>query len=366
VCRAPGRVNLIGEHTDYNEGFVLPIAINLGATVTVYSREDRVLKISSEDFSDQIGFELGDPAPAPRRHWSDYPRGVAIALEQAGYQLKGADLEISSDVPIGAGLSSSAAIEVATGFALLRHAGFEIDRFELAKLCQRAENEFVGMRCGIMDQFIACHGRKNHALLLDCRSLESKLVKLPEQVRLVICNTMIKHELATGEYNRRRSECDQGVRLLAQHFGGVKALRDVSLADLESVRDAMPDKIYRRCRHVISENVRVLKAVAALESQDLDRCGQLMDESHESLRDDYEVTCSELDTMVSLARSCAGVYGSRMTGGGFGGCTINLVAAEFTADFAHRIAQQYQTATGITPEVYVCHASDGVNILNKP
>jgi len=358
--RAPGRVNLIGEHTDYNDGFVLPVAIDFATTVTAGLRDDRRLNLRSENFDELISFDLDETEPTAQRHWSDYPRGVAVVLEQAGYKLQGADLQIRSDVPIGAGLSSSAAIEMATGYALLRMTGIDVDRLELAKLCQRAENDFVGMRCGIMDQFIACHGRKDHALLLDCRSLESKLVPLPEQALLVICNTMIKHELAAGEYNRRRAECEEGVRYLAERFEGIKSLRDATPAQLESARDDLPDKVYRRCRHVISENARVLEAVAALERHDLDECGRLMGASHRSLRDDYEVSCEELDVMVDLARSLAGVYGSRMTGGGFGGCTVNLVVRESAAAFSQQIKPVYEQATGITPEVYICHASDSV------
>lgn len=360
VFRAPGRVNLIGEHTDYNDGFVLPVAIDFATAVTASPREDRLLQIRSENFDETISLDLDDAEPVAGRHWSDYPRGVAVILERAGYQLKGADLQIQSEVPMGAGLSSSAAIEVATGYALLSVAGFDIDRLELAKLCQRAENEFVGMRCGIMDQFIACHGRKDHALLLDCRSLESKLVPLPEAARLVICNTMIKHELAAGEYNRRRAECEEGVHHLAERFEGIRALRDATLMQLESVRHDLPEAVYRRCRHVITENTRVTEAVAALERGDLKACGCLMAESHRSLRDDYEVSCEELDTMVALAQPLPGVYGSRMTGGGFGGCTVNLVAQESTAEFQQRITEAYNQTTGITPEVYVCQASDGV------
>jgi len=358
--RAPGRVNLIGEHTDYNDGFVLPAAIDFSTAVTVSPRDDRIIEVSSSHFSDRTSFDLNEPSPEPRRHWSDYVRGVAITLEEAGYRLRGAELRIDSDVPIGAGLSSSAAIEVATGYALLRQSGFDVSGVELARLCQRAENNFVGMRCGIMDQFIACHGQKERALLLDCRSLEYRPVPLPQEFHLVICNTMIKHELAAGEYNKRRAECEAGVRQLSQHHKGVSALRDVTLDQLESERHNLPAAVYDRCRHVITENARVLEAASALERGDVAEMGRLMYESHRSLRDDYEVSCDELDLMVDLARVLPGVYGARMTGGGFGGCTVNLVANNTIEEFKKQIARNNESRVGITPGLYICQAADGV------
>ena len=361
IYRAPARVNLIGEHTDYNEGFVMPAAINFSTWVTVTPRDDRVIAVSSENFQETFKFDLDDTTARERGHWSDYVRGVALTLEQAGYRLKGAQIQIRGEVPIGAGLSSSASIEVATGYAMLQHSGFAIERIELAKLCQRAEQNFVGMRCGIMDQFVACHGQEGRALLLDCRSLEYELLPLPEDVRLVICNTMVKHQLAGSEYNQRRSECEEGVRHLARALPDVRALRDVSLADLEAHGRELPEAVYRRCRHVISENTRVLQAKTALENRDLSEFGQLMNESHRSLRDDYEVSCAELDLMVELAREADGVYGARMTGGGFGGCTINLVKAESCTDFTDSVAREYERSTGVAPEIYVCRAVPGVS-----
>ena len=359
VFRAPGRVNLIGEHTDYNDGFVMPVAIGFSTWVVVAPRADRILSVFSENFQEEVSFDLDDPAPQPRRHWSDYVRGVAWVLEQSGYQLRGAHLEIRGDLPIGTGLSSSASIEVATAYALLSHSGFEVEGVELARMCQRAENDFVGMRCGIMDQFISCQGEKGKALLLDCRSLEYRLLPLPESVRLVICNTMVKHELAAGEYNKRRAECEEGVRHLAQRLNGVSALRDVTLSQLESAGQDLPEVIYRRCRHVISENARVEQAATALERGDLDEFGRLMGESHRSLRDDYEVSCHELDLMVSFANSLPGTFGARMTGGGFGGCTVNLVSEEIVEEFKTQIANNYKEYTGIPPEIYVCRSADG-------
>jgi galactokinase len=360
IYRAPGRVNLIGEHTDYNDGLVMPAAIDFHTWVAIAPRTDRKLSVFSENFQEEVKFDLDDPVPQPRRHWSDYVRGVAWALEQSGYRLRGAQLQIRSDVPIGAGLSSSAAIEVATGYALLHHSGFDVEKVELAKLCRRAENDFVGVRCGIMDQFISCHGEKGKALLLDCRSLEYKLLPIVNATRLVICNTMVKHELAAGEYNKRRAECEEGVRQLARRSDDVKTLRDVTLPQLESGAGDSPDIIYRRCRHVISENARVLRAAAALERGNVAEFGRLMNESHRSLQQDYEVSCDELDLMVNLAKALPGTYGARMTGGGFGGCTVNLVSDEAVAEFKIRIARDYENATGITPEIYVCETTDGV------
>lgn len=359
IYRAPGRVNLIGEHTDYNDGFVMPAAIGFATWVAAAPRSDRTLVIHSENFAERIEFDLDGAIPKARHHWSDYVCGIAVTLEQSGYKLRGANLLIRGEVPIGAGLSSSAAIEVATGYALLDVAAYTIDRIELARLCQRTENDFVGLRCGIMDQFVSCCGREGHALFLDCRSLDYRLLPLPQDVRLVICNTMVKHTLASGAYNQRRAECEAGVQHLAQSLPGVVALRDVSLRELKQYGSALPDVVYRRCHHVISENDRVLASAAALEQGDFTTFGRLMNESHQSLRDDYEVSCDELDLLVRLAREVEGVYGARMTGGGFGGCTINLVKAENVGEFERVVAPGYQRATGYTPEIYSCSAAEG-------
>jgi galactokinase len=273
--------------------------------------------------------------------------------------LRGADLYIRGEVPIGAGLSSSAAIEVCVGFALLDLSGHAVDRTRLARLCQRAENEFVGMRCGIMDQFIACHGRTGHAVLLDCRSLDYRLVPVPDRIQLVICNTMVKHKLAASQYNTRRAECEEGVRRLAEVLPHVGSLRDVTLPELERHRDRLTDTIYRRCRHVVSENDRVQRLAAAFESRETGAVAQLMADSHRSLRDDYQVSCAELDLMVDLANRQKGVLGARMTGGGFGGSTVNLVNAAGSPVFQREVAAAYHAATGLHPDIYVCTASQG-------
>ncbi|HEX3187138.1 MAG TPA: galactokinase [Pyrinomonadaceae bacterium] len=357
--RAPGRVNLIGEHTDYNAGFVMPAAINLSAYATITPREDRKLQIHSDNFADALEVDLDDPTIEARDHWSDYPVGVALTLEREGYRLRGGRLEIRSEVPMGSGLSSSAAVEVSTACALAANSGLVIDRKELALLCQRAENEFVGARVGIMDQFVALFGEEQRALMLDCRSLEYKLLPVPRSVRLVVCNTMVKHANASSAYNERRAQCEAGVEHFARRLPHVKTLRDVTLEDLEAYGHDLPEVIYRRCRHVISENARVLAAADALERHDLRRFGQLMAASHISLRDDYEVSSRELDVMVELADGVAGVYGARMTGGGFGGCTINLVDAEHVDNFTRIVAAGYERITSLKPEIYVCEASKG-------
>jgi galactokinase len=359
IYRAPGRVNLIGEHTDYNLGFVMPAAIDFSTWIASAPRRDRKLRVRSENFSETAELDLDQPATHGTGHWSDYPFGVAVKLEQTGHRLGGANLLVRGEVPMGSGLSSSAAIEVATGLALLENSEAKIDRLGLAKLCQRAENEFVGVRCGLMDQFISCFGEAGHALMLDCRLLEAQQLALPDDVKLVVCNTMVKHELAASEYNARRSECEEGVSLLARKILKLRSLRDLTMDDLERFGSEFPEVVYRRCRHVVSENHRVLEAAAALRGGDLPGFGKLMAESHQSLRDDYEVSCKELNLMVDLANEAEGLYGARMTGGGFGGCTINLVALDRVDQFRQSVARGYAKATGREPEIYVCSAARG-------
>ncbi len=363
--RAPGRVNLIGEHTDYNGGFVLPVAIQLATRARVMPIAGRRIIACSSNYEDRAEILLDDPAPSRSGGWSDYVRGVALELDrrfdlsaQAGCAvvrdlkvLRGAILEISSDIPIGAGLSSSAALEVSTALALLANSGLSLDRTQLALLCQRAENDFVGARCGIMDQFVSCHGRAGHAILLDCRSLDASYVPIPNNVTIVVCNTMTRHSLASNEYNVRRAQCEEASRMLG------KSLRDATLTDLDG--EPLDPLIYRRARHVISENQRVLDAADALRAGDASRFGELMIQSHHSLRDDYEVSSTELDAMVTIATDLPGVYGARMTGGGFGGCTVNLVESVHAESFANEIAKGYRGKTGLDPEVYLCEPSDG-------
>jgi len=370
VYRAPGRVNLIGEHTDYNDGFVLPAAIEFYCWALAAPRRDGRVVIYSENFNETVEAALDSLSPLEKKHWANYPLGVAWALRQAGKPLTGANIYITGEVPLGAGLSSSAAVEVAVAFALLNESDSAIDRAELAKLCQKAENEFVGARVGIMDQFISCFGRASHALLLDCRSLHHEFVKIPANLQLVICNTMVKHELASSEYNARRAECEEGVRILRKAFPEIRALRDVSLSQLDEHRRNLPLTVFARCRHVITENARVKTAVEAFRREDRQALGRLMRDSHRSLRDDYEVSCKELDLMVEIAEVQEGLIGARMTGGGFGGCTINLVECAAVSDFRRNVAAAYFSKTGLTPEIFVSPASDGaqqVGVLeNRP
>jgi galactokinase len=359
VYRAPGRVNLIGEHTDYNEGFAMPAAIEFYCWVAVGARDDRQLHIYSQEFSAAAGADLSSAARPPSKTWSDYPIGVALELEKAGFRLRGANLLIESEVPMGAGLSSSAAIEVATALALADQSGWSPERLPLALLCQRAENEFVGARVGIMDQFVSLYGQKDHALMLDCRALSFEALLIPDSVKLVISNTMVKHELASSEYNRRRADCEEAVRRLREFLPGIRALRDVSAEQLEEYRGMLSEIAYKRALHVVGENARVLDSAEALRAGDIARFGMRMAESHRSLRDLYEVSCRELDLMVDLARQQKGIYGARMTGGGFGGATINLVDARYAGEFKEKMAKSYQRETGLIPQIYICKPAEG-------
>jgi galactokinase len=358
--RAPGRVNLIGEHTDYNDGFVMPVAIDRYTTVSLTPRSDRRLVVRSAAYETVATIDLDRPDNGLPGTWSDYVRGVAAVLERKGFRLRGADVAIETNVPMGAGLSSSAALEVAVGYGLLDQAGHAIDRTALARACQEAEQEFTGTLCGIMDQFIACHGRAGHALMLDTRTLEMSWLPVPPGTVVIVCNTMTKHVLATDGYNERRADCEAGVRALAIRLPRIRALRDVTLDDLEANRDALPERVFRRCRHVVTENARVVAAAAALRAGDLDTAGDLMRLSHVSMRDDFEISTPEVDAMVESAMRADGTIGARLTGGGFGGCTVNLVRAGQAAAFAAAVRAGYEAAIGRVPEIYTCVASDGV------
>lgn len=362
LFRAPARVNVIGEHTDYNDGFVMPAALNCETRAAMLPRADRLLRLHSMTNGKSAEFDL-DTEPAPGRDWADYAFGVAVMLQRAGARLRGADILVASSVPIGSGLSSSAAFEVAIGYGLLTLADEAVDKRELARLCQKAENEYVGMRCGIMDQFISCNGIHHHALLIDTRSLETRPVRIDPGVRLIVANSMVRHHLAGGEYNKRRASCEQGVRLLAQALGPIRALRDVSAEALEAHKGLLPRETYRRCRHVVSENARVLAGAAALEAGDWNYFGRLMNDSHSSMRFDYEITCPEIDTLVDIARRQPGVLGSRMTGGGFGGCTVSLVRAESAADFIAAVGAAYERATDLKSNIFTCVPQPGAGRL---
>lgn len=360
IFRAPGRVNLIGEHTDYNDGFVLPAAIDRATDVAIAPRADQEIRIHSRAFGETRRFALSEANPAPLRDWSDYARGVVVELLRLGVPLRGADLMIDSDLPMGAGLSASAAFEVATAFALCSLSGAALDPTALALACQRAENEFVGMRCGVMDQLISSRGVEGSALLIDCRSLEARPTPMPPDVAIVICDTMVQHELAASAYNERREQCETAVALLGRDLPGLRALRDVDASALAKGADILPQASLRRARHVVSENARVLKMVEALAAQDLAACGALMNESHRSLRDDYEVSCAELDLMAALAQSQPGAYGARMTGGGFGGCVVSLVEKDAVADFIAQASRDYLEKTGLEAQIFCARPSAGV------
>jgi galactokinase len=359
IFSAPGRVNLIGEHTDYNDGFVLPSAIGLRTSVAISPLLERKLRIQSQEFLESFEFDLDNLPQQATGSWCDYVLGVAVVLQRTGHAPHGATLFVQSEIPIGAGLSSSAGIEVASALALISCNGTALPLIEVAKLCQHAENAFIGARVGIMDQFVSCLGKAGHALLLDCRSLEFELIPIPDRVRMVVCNTMVKHQHASGEYNRRREECEDGVRILAKWYPDIRALRDVSFDQLVAQSKDIPETIYKRCRHVVEENMRVRDGARHLRAGDLNGFGERMRESHRSLRDLYEVSCRELDIMVEVAEGLPGYYGGRMTGGGFGGSTINLVETTDAESFADQISGRYQKATGIQPAVYICSAADG-------
>ena len=360
VFSAPGRVNLIGEHTDYAGGFVMPAAIDFATVAAVSPRPDGIVSIHSSNFDETVEHPLNAIPAKGSGHWSAYPLGVLQVLRERGIAVPAFSLSIYGDVPLGAGLSSSASIEVATMAALLAAAGATLPKPEMAKLAQKAENGYVGANTGIMDQFIACEGKRDHALLLDCRSLETKLAPIPPSLNLIICNTMVKHSHAGGEYNTRRAEVEQATAVLRAHRPEIALLRDATLDDLQQWGSEMPPNALKRARHIISDSLRAEEAAAALDRGDLQELGRLMAAAHASYRDDFEASCPEADLMVDLANRQPGVIGARLTGGGFGGCTVNLVEQQHSEAFVSAVAAQYRQATGKKPDVFVCRASDGV------
>jgi galactokinase len=360
---APGRVNLIGEHTDYAEGFVMPAAINFATMAAISPRSDGKIVIYAENYGEEAVFDAcALPASASYR-WSDYPIGVAQILAGQGHTIPAFSMSLWGDVPLGSGLSSSAALEVATALAVLSLIGASYPGPVLARLCQRAENEFVGASCGIMDQFISANGKENHALLLDCRDLSYKLAPIPPNVALVIANTMVKHSIAGGDYKTRRAEAEAACAVIASHRSGVTFLRDCMLDDLEKWGHEMAPKSYLRAKHIISENLRTVAAAEALLSGNLRELGRLMAEAHRSYSQDFEASCPEADAMVELAQDLPGLIGARLTGGGFGGCTVNLVEQQDAACFAKALAGRYKAKIGIEPQIHICHASDGAHRL---
>jgi galactokinase len=360
---APGRVNLIGEHTDYAEGFVMPVAINFATLAGISPRSDGKIVIYSENFGEERAFDA-EATPVASKHWTDYPMGVVSILTGEGHKFPGFSLTLWGDVPLGSGLSSSAALEVVTALAVLSLIGASYPGPVLARLCQRVENEFVGANCGIMDQFISANGKENHALLLDCRDLSYRLAPIPANVALVIANTMVKHSIAGGDYPTRRRESEAACAIINGHRGGVPFLRDATLEDLAKWGHEMEPKSYLRAKHVITEDLRTVAASEALLKGDMAEVGRLMAEAHISYSKDFEGSCAEADLMVELANELPGLIGARLTGGGFGGCTVNLVEQSQAEAFAAELGKRYAARTGIKPEIHICRASDGAHRIS--
>jgi galactokinase len=365
IFRAPGRVNLVGEHTDYSGGFCMPAAINFETTIAASllpasSRPGRLLKLHSVEFHETVAVDLDTLPSKGSAHWSSYCLGVVWSLAQAGFRAPAAALTITGNVPQGAGLSSSASLEVATATALLGLAGESIPGPQLARICQRAENDYVGAPCGIMDQFISANGRQGSALILDTRALTYELAPIPAHLRLVIANSMVKHSLADGgAYSSRRREVEEGTAALSAWNPAIHELRDATLADLDACRARMSETAYKRCRHVITDSQRVLDGLVLLRAGDLPGFGALLNDAHRSYRDDFEASCDECDLLAAIGQTQPGSYGARLTGGGFGGCVVNLVEAEAADHFVKTIRERYLAQTGIRAEVYVCSTADG-------
>ncbi|WP_375758729.1 galactokinase [Corallococcus exercitus] len=357
VVRAPGRVNLIGEHTDYNDGFVLPIAIDREVWIALRPREDGRVVVHSLDYSESLSFEIG-PLSRAGTEWGEYLKGVAWALREAGHTLKGWEGVLGGNVPRGAGLSSSAAVELATQRAFATVSGLPWQPATMALLGQRVENQWMGLNTGIMDQMIVAGGREGHALLIDCRDLSLQPVPLPKGAVVVVLDTGTRRGLVDSAYNERRSQCEAAAR-----FFGVKALRDVDAETFSKREQELDPLVRRRARHVITENDRTVQAAEAMRAGDLTRLGRLMDASHDSLRDDFEVTNEALNAIVLLARAEPGCFGARMTGAGFGGCAVALVAPGQAEAFVQSVHAKYMQATGNTPQCYVCQAAEGTSVV---
>jgi len=363
--RAPGRVNIIGEHTDYNQGYVLPIAIDRDIVVAFRPNGTRVVNVHALNLGDSASFALVDPKADGAHPWMVYPMGIARILQEKGVEVPGLDAVFEGTVPMGGGLSSSAALTVAFGLAYAHAAGAQVDRRELAVMCQQTEHRFCGVKCGIMDQFVALHAERGKAVYLDCRDLRYELVPCAfPGAGFVVCDTRVKHELASSEYNKRRAQCEEAAHVLAEFLPGVQSLRDVNVYQFKAYQHRIPSPMRERARHVITENQRVLAARQAMLKGNPLQLGVLMDASHDSLDADYEVTSPELNLLVGLARDCKGVFGSRMTGGGFGGCTVSLVAREHIAEFCERVRTGYRERTNLDPHIYVVEAEQGAEVFN--
>jgi galactokinase len=365
VIRAPGRVNLIGEHTDYNDGFVFPMAIEPQIMVVCRGRSDSKVRLSSTVYSNElVEFSLLKKIERAEPAWGNYLRGVAAELLAAGIPLVGMDALVANSLPVGGGLSSSAAILVGASLAMLTLSGSTMDPTRLALICQKAEHEFANVPSGIMDQTIVASGKAGHAMLLDCRDYSKTFVKLnPHELRVLIANTMVRHELSGGEYAQRRRQCEEGVAVFRQDNPSIKALRDVIMEQVESARPKLSDVVFRRCRHVVGENTRTVEAAKALAAQRYERVGELMNQSHQSLRDDYEVSCPELDFLADQAAKVKGVYGARMTGGGFGGCIVALLQPRAVDALTERLHERYTVQFGRQPVISVTTATGGASVL---
>jgi len=358
---APGRINLIGEHTDYNRGWVLPIGIAMGISLTAALRRDNLVKVYARDLKKEAVFSLSELSPGNGHNWWDYLAGVCWALLDEGFELSGADISFGGDIPIGAGLSSSAALEVAAAAALVRLNSLDIDKKKLALLCQKAENRYVGVQCGVMDQYASMLCKRNHALLIDCRSLDYEHVPLKlSQQALAIIDSRVNRSLAGSDYNRRREECREALALINEHSGVKRqSLREVTLQDVEQARFFLPEELYLRSLFVVEENQRVPAMVRALQAGDLAGAGRLMNESHTGLRDLYKVSCRELDLLAELSRGTPGVWGARLTGAGFGGCIIALVQKENLPDLQRRIMEETSGLLEKEPCFYTTSAAGG-------
>ncbi len=370
VVRAPGRVNLIGEHTDYNEGYVLPVAIDREMMIAARLNGGENVRLFSRDYGELDTFAVNEIEPHPNCDWTNYMRAVLKTFQNEGYSIPAFDAVLSGDIPQGAGLSSSAAFEVAVAWMLKQFLELDISDSQLALLCQRAENEFVGVQCGIMDQFISVMGKAESAVMIDCRSLQCKTVPLPladKQLSIVITNSGVRRGLVDSAYNERRLSCQQGAKELARLLNRpeIKSLRDVRLDEFIAISSSLPVGLSKRCHHVISENERVLLAVAALENDDLEDFGQLMNASHESLKNFFEVSCPEIDFLVESAQTHEGVLGSRITGGGFGGCTVTLMPESSLVSYLSNVVPRYERHTGCKADVYVSRPSAGVSCLKE-
>lgn len=363
LVRAPGRVNLIGEHTDYNEGFVLPAAIDRAAYIAARPRSDRQVHVYAVQMNERATIDLDQLRPDAISGWVAYIAGMADYLQQAGRHLVGAEMVVDGDVPQGAGLSSSAALEVAAGATLLGLAGIQLDRVGLAHAGQRTEHNYIHVNSGIMDQLISALGKRNHALMIDCRDDSAQPIPLRGDAQIVVCDSKVKRELAQSGYNTRRAECDEAVRLLSDVLPGIKTLRDVSPEQLDEHAHLLPENVFKRARHVVTENARVLQSAEALRRGDLKRFGALMNEAHASYRDDFEASVPQIEVLVSAAQGLNGVYGSRLTGGGWGGCTVSLVDADAVDRFCSTVAEIYEHEVGYAPAIYACVASDGVEVV---